>query len=87
MLSAKLIVGSLVGFLIAFILYRLLHWQLRAHFPPPIPAELAFVHEFGSDLKAREAAEALARRFPSPVGSVTCLGPVRGNAARVLFHS
>ncbi len=71
-----------------FAAWHLGRWGVRALLPPSIPPDLGFRHELETDLRLREVAETLARRFAAPSSEgVVCLGPVRGNAARILFHS
>jgi hypothetical protein len=61
---------------------------IRLRWPAKIPSHLAFEHELSSDKKLREIAEILAKEFKGPApGNVVCLGPARGSAARLLFHS
>ena len=73
--------GAIVTWSVASLLVRL-RW------PAKIPHQLAFEHELASDKKLREIAELLAAEFQRPApGNVVCLGPVRGTAARLLFHS
>src|SRR5690349_14969886 len=61
---------------------------VRLRWPAKIPRELTFEHELASGKRLREVAEMLAAKFQGPApGNVICLGPVRGNAARLLFHS
>src|SRR3954463_13550953 len=61
---------------------------IRLRWPAKIPSRFAFEHELASDKKQREIAELLAAKFQGPApGNVVCLGPVRGTAARLLFHS
>jgi hypothetical protein len=61
---------------------------VRLRWPAKIPHHFAFEHELTSERKLREIAELLAAEFHGPApGNVICLGPVRGTAARVLFHS
>jgi hypothetical protein len=76
------IAGVVVAGLAALAGRAWLRWRVPAEIPP----ERGFTHEIDSDRPLRELAEELARRFPSGQG-VWCLGPVRGNAGRVLFHS
>jgi hypothetical protein len=71
-----------------FIAWRLAQFALRLWWPAKLSPELTFRHELSTTMKLREVAEALAKRFGAPAAdNVVCLGPVRGNAARVLFHS
>jgi hypothetical protein len=61
---------------------------IRLRWPAKIPQQFAFEHELTSDKKLREIAELLAAKFQGPAPrSVVCLGPARGTAARLLFHS
>ena len=61
---------------------------IRLRWPSKIPHQFAFEHDLASDKKLREIAELLAAQFKGPApGNVVCLGPVRGTAARLLFHS
>jgi hypothetical protein len=61
---------------------------IRLRWPAEIPRDVTFRHELSSDRKLRDIAELLAAAFEGPApGNVVCLGPVRGSAARVLFHS
>jgi hypothetical protein len=65
-----------------------LSWAWRWRRSTQIPPELGFSHELATGLGLRAAAEALAARWPGRTpDNVVCLGPVRGNAGRVLFHS
>jgi hypothetical protein len=74
-------IGAIVTWSVASLLVRL-RW------PAKVPRQFRFEHELASDRKLREIAELLAARFQGPApGNVVCLGPVRGTAARVLFHS
>jgi hypothetical protein len=61
---------------------------IRLRWPAKIPRQFAFEHELASDKKLREIVEVLATHFQQPgPGNVVCLGPARGSAARLLFHS
>jgi hypothetical protein len=61
---------------------------IRLRWPAKLPPDLRFEHELTTDKKLREVAEALAKTFKCPTrDNVVCCGPVRGSAARVLFHS
>ena len=74
-----------LGAIVAWSLGSLL---IRLRWPAKIPHQFAFEHELASDKKLREIVELLAAKFQGPVpGNVFCLGPVRGTAARLLFHS
>jgi hypothetical protein len=71
-----------------FVGWSVVSLVVRYRWPAQIPADLAFDHELTSSKKLREVAEDLASRFGAPAGdNVVCCGAVRGNAARVLFHS
>jgi len=61
---------------------------IRLRWPAKIPQQFVVEHELTSDKKLREIAEVLAAEFQGPApGNVVCLGPARGTAARLLFHS
>ncbi len=65
-----------------------LSFWIRLRRTPKIPPDLVFEHELRSREKLRAIAEALPSKFRAPKGhGVVCLGVVRGNAARVLFHA
>jgi hypothetical protein len=65
-----------------------LKWILMARFPARIPPDLRYEHELSSSKKLRDVAIELGQRFvPFNRELVVCMGPVRGNAARLLFHS
>jgi len=75
----------LVAFLAAILWVALGFW-IRTRWPARVPDELAFRHPLESTRPLREIAEALARMFPQDDPEIVCLGPVRGSAARMLFH-
>ena len=83
----KKLVALLLFGALAWLCLAALQFWVRLRFPPRIPPELGFEHDLTSARKLREVAEILAKKFPSPVNDVVCLGVVRGNAARILFHS
>ena len=57
-------------------------------FPPRVPPDLAFSFTREDTGPLRAVAEGLVEEFrPYNGDGVWCLGPVRGNAARVLFHA
>ena len=61
---------------------------LRWRWPAKLPERWAYKHSFSTSEKLRPAAEMLAIRFrPFNSDAVSCLGPVKGNAARLLFHA
>ena len=73
--------GAIVTWFVASLL-------IRRRWPATIPRQFRFEHALASDRTLREIAELLAAQFQRPApGNVVCLGPVRGTAARVLFHS
>jgi hypothetical protein len=68
--------------------WLLLRMLIQRAWPVTVPESLGFTKEVATQLPMREVAEQLAERFKLfNGGEVVCLGPVRGNAARVLFHS
>jgi hypothetical protein len=75
----------LLGLLAIGIGWGIQFW-IRLRWPAQLPTDLMFEHELTSDLKLRELAQELSRRF-TRTDDVVCLGIVRGVAARVLFHS
>ena len=83
----KLAVGIALAAVFAWIAFRVLHFVVRLRFPPKIPPDSTYEHAIESALPTREIAEILAKKFPSPMNGVVCLGVVRGTAARILFHS
>ncbi len=85
--DVKLVVTIVVLGGLAWLLGAIVHLLVRLRFPARIPSELGFEREVRSGLALREIAEKLAKMFPGPIEGVVCLGVVRGNAARVLFHS
>ncbi len=57
-------------------------------FPARIPPDLRYEHELSSDKGLRAVAIELGERFrPFNRELVVCMGPVRGNAARLLFYA
>lgn len=61
---------------------------IRRRWPATIPEELGFTKGIETALSLRDVAAQLADRFKAFNGNnVACLGPVRGNAGRVLFHA
>lgn len=86
-ISAAIVGAGLVALtlVVGQVLLRLL---IRRTWPASVPESLGFTKEIATDLSAREVALALAERFKAfNGGEVVCLGPVRGTAARVLFHA
>ncbi len=84
----KLVVAALLFLAIGGVAWFFLGMWIRAKWPAQIPLELRFESELASDLKLRAIAEKLAERFKEFNSErVVCLGPVRGKAARVLFHA
>lgn len=84
----KVVVG--VGFLAlgAFATWFVGSLLIRLRWPAKIPSRFAFERELTSDKKLSDIAELLAAEFKGPApGNVVCLGPARGSAARLLFHS
>ena len=86
--AVKLVVLSLVVVAVGSVAWVLLGMWVKTRWPARIPDDLRFERELASDLKLRAIAELLAERFKDYEGrDVVCLGPVRGKAARVLFHA
>jgi hypothetical protein len=84
----KSIVAAFLLAGIAIVAGLALHLLVRLRWPARIPPDLRFTHEVMSTKHLRVIAGSLAARFVGPTpDNVVCLGPVRGNAARVLFHS
>lgn len=84
----KFIVAAIILFVVGGVGWFFLGMWIKAKWPAQIPEELQFATELTSDLKLREVAENLAERFNDfNSDEVVCLGPVRGTAARVLFHA
>jgi hypothetical protein len=82
------VLGVAFAGVVGFAVWIALNAWIRKLWPARIPRELAFHHELRTTLPLREVAEQLAERFArNSYPEVVCLGPVRGNAARLLFHS
>lgn len=65
-----------------------LRFLVGRYFPPQVPSDLAFSFEREHQGTLYQVAEALVEEFrPHNGDGVWCLGRVRGNAARVLFHA
>jgi len=65
-----------------------LRMAIKSAFPARIPPDLRYEHELSSTKGLRDIAIELGVRFrPFNRDLVVCLGPVRGNAARLLFHA
>lgn len=80
--------GALLGLGVLIVAGYGLHAALRWWMPARLPDDARFAHELHTSRSLREVAEELARRFADRTPSdVVCLGPVRGNAARILFHA
>lgn len=86
--AVKFAVAALLLLLIGGGAWFFLGMWIKGRWPAQIPRELQFERELASDLKLRAIAEELAERFRHfNRDEVVCLGPVRGAAARVLFHA
>lgn len=84
----KIAVFTLLAATGGTIAWLVLSYQIRSRWPAKIPRDLQFEHELETTLKLRTLAERLPEYFKDfNSDDVVCLGPVRGNAARVLFHS
>lgn len=86
------IVYAIMGFafagVIAFALWMAFQVWVRKLWPARMPRELTFGHALQTTLPLRDVAEHLAKHFAQrSYPEVVCLGPVRGKAARLLFHS
>jgi len=87
----KDIVSTIAAFLMlglaGAIVWFVLGMWIRKRWPALIPDELSFDHTIRTNQSLRAVAEHLAQTFPHELDPlVVCLGPVRGNAGRVLFH-
>lgn len=84
----KIIVACFLILSLAALAWLLIGMWLKNKWPARIPVDLAFVHDFSSQLTLRAIAERLAEQFRElKHENVVCLGPVRGTAARLLFHA
>lgn len=80
--------GTLLGIGVLVVAGYGLHAALRWWMPAQLPDDARFAHELRTTRPLREVAEELGRRFADRTPSdVVCLGPVRGTAARLLFHA
>ncbi|MBW2736623.1 MAG: hypothetical protein JRH20_29900 [Deltaproteobacteria bacterium] len=84
----KLIVSGLLLIMAGVVASFFVGLAIRHQWPAQIPPDLRFERELSSALKLCRIAELLVERFSDfNNDDVVCLGLVRSNAARVLFHA
>jgi hypothetical protein len=87
MVATKIVISIVLVTVPGAIVWFFVGMWIRDKWPAEIPENLAFNHIVKSNNSLREIAEYLAKIFvENPYPEIVCLGAVRGNAARVLFH-